>query len=208
MSIVELLVGVAVGLVLATWAIALFVNTLGNNRKLDAEQRLNQSLGIAADLIARDLRRAGYWGDAIAGTVTSGSTTTANPYSTVSANVDTSTIDYGYATDADDAESSDEQYGFKLDGGVIKMKVSGNWENVTDPNVLTVTAMTITPTVTSVDLSGACSSTCTGGACPTLSIRAYSIALSGHYASDSSITRNLTSNVRLRNDGVSGACPA
>ena len=62
-SLVELLVATAVGLVLTTWAISMFVTSLGNNRKLITEAQVNQNLRAAADLITREVRRAGYWGD-------------------------------------------------------------------------------------------------------------------------------------------------
>lgn len=209
-SIVELLVGVALGLVLTTWAITLFVNSLGTNRKMAAETRVNQGLAAAANLIAREVRRAGYWGDAVAGTVTSniGSTTTANPYKVVTADVPNSTITYNYAEDTNDALDNNEQFGFQLVGNVIKMQTaSGTTYDVTDPNVLRVTSMTITPSETSISISGACSTTCTTN-CPAIKVRTYNIELQGQYAKDSAVTRTLHTNVRVRNDEISGACPA
>ena len=64
LSIVELLIGLAIGLFIVGGAIKLFVDNLTNNRRLLLETRVNQDLRAAADLIARDLRRAGYWRNA------------------------------------------------------------------------------------------------------------------------------------------------
>ena len=58
------MVGVAVGLFVAGGAAKLFVDNLSNNRRMLVETRINQDLRAATDLIARDLRRAGYWRNA------------------------------------------------------------------------------------------------------------------------------------------------
>jgi type IV pilus assembly protein PilW len=61
LSIVELMVGIAMGLFITAGAIKLFVDNLGSNRQLLLETRLNQELRTAADIVARALRRASYW---------------------------------------------------------------------------------------------------------------------------------------------------
>jgi prepilin peptidase dependent protein B len=60
LSIIELMVGVAIGMFIIGGAIKLFVDMFGNNRRLLIETRVNQDLRATADIIARDLRRAGY----------------------------------------------------------------------------------------------------------------------------------------------------
>jgi prepilin peptidase dependent protein B len=64
LSIIELMVGVAIGMFIIGGAIKLFVDMFGNNRRLLIEARVNQDLRAAADIIARDVRRAGYWSGA------------------------------------------------------------------------------------------------------------------------------------------------
>jgi Tfp pilus assembly protein PilW len=67
MSIVELLVGVAVGLLIIGGATKLFVDYLVSTRRSLVETRVNQDLRAAADLIARDappigkVRQAASW---------------------------------------------------------------------------------------------------------------------------------------------------
>ncbi|NJK42625.1 MAG: hypothetical protein HC937_02780 [Aquincola sp.] len=80
LSVVELLIGAAVGLFIVGGAIALLVNQLRDNRVLLLETRVNQDLRSAADLVARDVRRAGYWGNALAGAVFPAAS---NPYRAV-----------------------------------------------------------------------------------------------------------------------------
>ena len=61
LSLVELMVGVAVGLFVVAGATLVVSNQLGDNRRLMLETQIQQDLRAAADLIARDLRRSGYW---------------------------------------------------------------------------------------------------------------------------------------------------
>lgn len=215
LSIVELMVGVAIGLLVVGGAISLFVTNLLNSRRMLVEARVSQDLRAASDLIARDLRRASYWSNAISGTVIpSGGTVPAdNPYKGITAivgNVASMEIDYTYNFGTSD------QYGFRKNGGAIEMQTAaGAWTQVTDPNVLTITSFTITPTVTVVDVGDACAKVCpppTGATytCPnppTITVRNFGLVLTGTAASDSSVVRTLQSRVRVRNDRLAGVCP-
>ena len=59
LSIVELMVGVAIGLVIVAAAALLMTGQLVENRRLLVETQLQQDLRGAADIITRELRRAG-----------------------------------------------------------------------------------------------------------------------------------------------------
>ncbi|MBC7956050.1 MAG: prepilin-type N-terminal cleavage/methylation domain-containing protein, partial [Cytophagales bacterium] len=59
LSIVELMVGMAIGLVIVAAALFALTHHLRTNQSLLIEARLMQDLRTASDLIARDLRRAG-----------------------------------------------------------------------------------------------------------------------------------------------------
>src|SRR5207249_1295282 len=78
-SLIELMVSVAIGLILVAGALTLFTTNVVGSRKLTVEARVNQDLRAAADLIARDVRRAGYWANAISGTITTGTGNTTPP---------------------------------------------------------------------------------------------------------------------------------
>ena len=69
LSIIELMVGLTLGMVVVIGGISLFVSNATTSRQLNLETRVNQDLRAAVDLIARDLRRAGYWGESLRGTV-------------------------------------------------------------------------------------------------------------------------------------------
>ena len=63
-SLVELLVGVAVGLFIVAGATLIVSTQLSENKRLLAETQLQQDLRAAADIMTRELRRSGYWLDA------------------------------------------------------------------------------------------------------------------------------------------------
>lgn len=211
LSLVELLVGVALGLFLVAGASTLFVNHLGNSRRLLLEARLNQDLRAAADLVTRDLRRAGYWGNSLAGTVKVGAatSTTPNPYAGLTPG--TETITYDFSRDPSGAENNtrdaNERFVFDRSGGTIGMTINGARQVVTDPDTVTITGFTITPTETSVDIRDTCATTCAGSGCPTITVRQYLLTIAGSAARDPAVTRTLQTRVRVRNDAFAGVCP-
>ena len=231
-SLVELMVGVTVGLFIVAGSITLFVSLLNNSRNLLVQARVNQDLRGAADTIARELRRGGYWENAIAGTVTdsTGATTSANPNSAVTFDASTSSIRYSIARDTavvqtpvrtanNNTLESDEQFGFKLSSGQLQMEIgSGNWQSITDPNITTVNYFKLTPTVTAVDIKASCAKACCDAiagsctatnvtACPKATVRQYTLLINGQATSDSAVNRTLAENIRIRNDLVTGGCP-
>lgn len=211
LSLVELMVGIAVGLMVVAGASFVAVNQIGDNRRLTLETQVQQDLRAAADMIARDLRRSGYWGNSQQG-LWQGSNPAAasNPYAAASAAA--GQIEFNYSRDVveDNAVDTDkEAFGFKLEGGAIKMLIGSTWQQLTDPGVLQVTGLAVTPKPQSVQQ--ACFKECPGGgtACwPTLAIRRYAIEITGHAVSDANVERSVRESVRLRNDVPSGACPA
>lgn len=229
MSIVELMVGIALGLFLVAGASTLFVSHLGNSRRMLQEARVNQDLRAAADLISRDLRRAGYWGNAIAGTVVAAgaTTTTPNPYVAVTDNAGLQKIEYQYSRDVvEDGVIVGNEYGGiqRTNGGVIQMKINNAWQPVTDPNTINVSALTIVPTETPVDARDSCATACcsdadvalgtcavrniaAGAVCPQVTVRRYRLTLTAAAATDPTVRRTLTTSVRVRNDEQSGVCP-
>ena len=229
LSIIELLVGVAIGLFILGGALKLFGDNMHNNRRLVLETLVNQDMRAAADLIARDLRRAGYWGNSTAGVVTTNSMPVAatSPYAAVDQTTTApiaTLYSYSQGTEDNALDSSTENFGFRLNSGTLQYFQGGNWQSMTDPKVLTITNFTATPVHRCVQLqqycTGGSSSTCAAcavdaGGCPTatcatcpfIKVRSYNIALEGKSTADTSVVRNLQESVRLRNDQLLGSCP-
>lgn len=220
MSLIELLLGVAIGLFILAGANTVFITNMTNSRRLLLEARINQDLRSSMDLISRDLRRGAYWGNSLAGTLAAGSvsSTLANPYSAVAVTGSTQ-IDYTYTQDATENNALDaatEQFGFRLNmtTHAVEMNIGGIWKPLTNTDVLMIpnNGFTITPTETVIDIRTACAKTCTDSVamptCPRVQVRTYNIVLQGVSITDSAVSRTLHSQVRVRNDALSGSCPA
>lgn len=223
LSVVEFMVGVTVGLFIVAGASTVLVNTVTNNRKMLVETRVNQDLRAAADIVARDLRRAGYWVNATSGVWSAGAVSvTANAYSAFGTN-DASSVTYAYARDATDTVESNEKVGFRLAsvGGVGVLQVQDgldNWTQLTDPTTLNITAFSVTPTAQTRELAKYCNCTktltCTEASVlalstrPQLTIRQFAFVLTGQSIADSNVQRTINETVRVRNDQLTGTCPA
>lgn len=209
-SIIELMVGVAVGLFVTGGALSVLANHITGSRNMLRETRLNQDLRAAADLITRDLRRAGYWANAIEGTRASGGVAASNPYS-ATATPSSTEVTYAFSRGAeDDTLSAGESFGFRLNNGAIEMQTQagGTPVEITNKAAMTVTAFTITPTVTAMGLGSLCPTPCGPGVpnCPFMTVRRYAIAITGQSVADPNVRRSLRTMVRVRNDRVDGFC--
>ncbi|MEK8050467.1 prepilin-type N-terminal cleavage/methylation domain-containing protein [Ideonella sp. DXS22W] len=215
-TIVELMVGVAVGLLVVAGALSLFVTHTVNSGVMLGKARMAQDLRAAADLVARDLRRAAYWGHAIDGThaVGAGSAAPRNPYAAVSGSTSDG-LRYAFTRDASENDTLDdaEQFGFRVYEGVLQMRTSAStWQDVTDRRAVRIAddGLRITATATTLPLGHLCARTCSAGTpnCPTTTVRRFDITLTGQSIADTSATRSVTATVRLRNDALAGQCPA
>jgi type IV pilus assembly protein PilW len=190
---------------------------LTDNRRLLVETQVQQDLRATADLIARDLRRAGFWWNAQrASAQGSGAAgTMANPYTDLLPADDGDTaqeVTYRYAHPNqvdDDAVADDERLGYRLRNSVIETQLgAGNWQAITDSGALKVTTFNVS--LNKQDVPLACHLACSpggGSVCPPVqSVRAYTIAIEGEAASDPAVKRSVRSHVRLRNDLIIGEC--
>ena len=59
LGLVELMVGITVGLIVAAGASMMAVNQINEHRRLMLETQIQQDLRSVADLLQQDLRRAG-----------------------------------------------------------------------------------------------------------------------------------------------------
>lgn len=101
----------------------------------------------------------------------------------------------------DGAYGNDEYFGYKLDGNAVKIRFSGSdsvcangsWEKITDDNFVVVNNFSVTENTSST----------LGSSGLTVSIREYTISITGELKSDSSVKRTLQETIRVRNDSVS-----
>lgn len=225
LSLVEILVGLVVGLFVVAGGLTMLATFTDENRRLLLEARLQQDLRAASDVITRDVRRAGYWQGAHQGVWRDGGPAVPpqNAYrgiipascdeATLPAAVDTPTaatnaLCYYIETGAsDNVASAGERYGFKLDNGILYAIIANSAaQPLTDPNTIFISDFVITPSAQSIDAAGFCNKTCTVN-CPRVVVREFEILIKGNVPGDASIFRVMRSDVRLRNDFYEGSCP-
>jgi len=217
-SMVELLVGTAVGLLVVASAGSVVAAHRADARRVQTEARLTQDLRAAAELVGRDLRRAGHWSAAASGVRRDdGSAVVANPHGAIAPSAAASAaVALSFSTDPDptDAALADDgdRFGFRLRNGAIEMQLGArNWQALSDPGTIVITAFSVTPRLDEADLSTFCEKPCAAGSTscpPRQAIRSFTIALAGRSAIDAQVTRTLRSTVRARNDTVVGSCEA
>ena len=219
MSLVELMVGITVGLFVVAAATTLMANQLSDNRRLLVEMQIQQDLRASMDIITRQIRRAGALttGFAEVGLATStGAGGARSVHTTVTPTAAAATA-VGFSYYRNPAE--DGPYGFKLEDNIIKtLAAEAGWQELTDANVMKVTAFTVTPVqVASTTLP--CPKLCsdeTASCWPQLVVRDYTVSITAEARNDPTVRRSMSSKVRLRNDWVrfndaanpNAVCPA
>jgi prepilin peptidase dependent protein B len=228
-SLIELMVGIAVGMIVVAGASLMMTSQLADHRRLMLETQVQQDLRAVADLILRDLRRAGSRALPQNGLWSADSVSvTPNVYAEVSlgAQEEGSVLEYSYSrhknrtqTDAtpiadseDDAlSSSTERFGFKIeDGGILKFRLGDRWQPLTDKHVLVVTAFNIALHEQQLVLDDLCGTACPAGSAncpPSQTLRRCDISLTGHAVHDAQVQRTIKVTSRIRNDQITGSCP-
>jgi type IV pilus assembly protein PilW len=203
LSLVEMMVGVAVGLFIVAGATTLAASQLSENRRLLLETQVQQDLRASADIITRELRRAGYDSHAEF-LIWSADAPTADPRANIWAGLrlgaNDDVVSYGY----DRPGSTTTDFGDRLTGGTIKQRLGSTTQDLTDRNTLEVTAFTVTLENTAGEQL-ACPRLCDDGtqACwPTQAVVDATVTIAGRAVTDASVSRTIVSRLRLRNDAL------
>lgn len=234
LSVVELLVGVAIGLFILAGATMAVTGQLSNNRRLLADTQLQQDLRVAADIITHDVRRAGYTGAAyLAVWPANPASGLVNAYAAMSPESAASAVTaVTYSASSalnpgqeNNALDNNEVSGARWDQSTHALEIqlgNGNWQALTDPNSMLITGFDIT--VDSHDQDVPCGAdpggtTCTACAltygrcaqgptpCPLkVTTRDVNFVVTAKSAIDPSVTRSLRWSVRARNDVVRESC--
>lgn len=223
LSIVELMVGVTIGLLVVAAAAVVMSGQLVENRRLLAAAQLQQDLRAAADIMTRELRRSAYLTevraagkpgsldtiDTFVGSSPSATRAQNNPFHTQLAVTNSGRqVEYGYSPNESGTVATDFGYRLNTSTGTIQSSVgSGNgYQDLTDGNTMKVTGLSVTlSNVGAARESIPCANLCSDGtaACwPTFNVRAINIVISAESKADPSIKREVKSQVRLRNDMV------
>jgi len=204
MTLIELLIAMVLGLIIVASVIALFISMLSSTTTNLNEIRLNQELRAAMSLMTRDIRRAGYNGNAAS---TAGAS---NPFSTdassagaasTALNVGVGNDDVIFAYDADSdgvLGTDDEVFSYQLASNSVQFcqentvaKITAgcttaSWQPITDPTVVSITGLTFIETDAS-SASGA-------------EFKQITIELSGQWVKNTDFSRTITETIKRRND--------
>lgn len=216
LSLVELMVGVAIGLFITAAAAMLVSTQLSSNRQLLVETQIQQDLRAAADLVTRDLRRASY--AANAETFAALPDSPVLPTESWARDIDISagegdcsgvlgssvgsSVVYRYA------RGLDPVFALRLNSGVLQRRIgAGTWQPLTDANVLRVTSFCVAnaPPAEVIQESVPCPSLCADGteACwPKMAVRELRVLIRGESATGTKVSRQIETRVRVRNDFV------
>jgi type IV pilus assembly protein PilW len=222
-SLIELMVGITVGLIITAGAIVMTVAQLGEHRRLLLETQIQQDLRAAGDLMLRDLRRAGYWSQPGRGIWASGAAAPVPNAYTMLEQESEEHIEYSYSRAAggisgggiqgmaenDAVDDATEKFGFRLNDDELQFRLGNRWQPLTDKGVVKVLGFSIEPRIQTVPLAGYCEVPCADPAndsCLRQQLRHVDITLTGQAAHDANVVRTITVSSRLRNDQIEGAC--
>jgi type IV pilus assembly protein PilW len=220
LSLVELMVGISIGLFIAGAATLVVTSQLADTRRLLLDTQLQQDLRATVDIVTRELRRAG----SVGGTTRAqegiwfptASNVFENPWIVITPDDGeaSDSVKFGYRR----SPGNEGPFGFKLESGTIKSLIGGVWQELTDGRIMRVTAFRVTPDAPQ-SFQIPCPRKCPDGSTdcwPTLAVRGYEVLITAESRVDPALVRTLRSHVRVRNDavrfnhpGVSyRACPA
>lgn len=195
-TLVELMISVAIGMVSVLGVASLVGMGVGVNSNLMNHSRLGEELKNVVNLMARDIRRAGYNGNS----VTMVTDPDANPsafansisVSEYTGEATNSCLVFAYDADSDgvlDTSGTNENYGYRLRDGAVEMRKSGlgctedGWEDLTESAMITVNALTFT--VSSTTVSGVVSTS-------------VNVSLTGTYVNNTSLSKQYNTSFLIR----------
>jgi len=231
-GLVELMVGITIGLIVAAGASMVAVNQINEHRRLMLETQIQQDLRAAADLIEQDLRRAGYRGlpeqsvwapPSAVGTQGEQPASVATPnhfadmVKTVNASETSLTYLYSRslvgAAEPVDADRFGVRWNKRAGKNTLEVQIGkDNWQPITDPESLKIINFDISIDTEPVDLGDFCDKPCDpvvagAPACPTHEVRRVSFKIVAEARHDTNVRRTLTNVGRMRADVITGACP-
>jgi prepilin peptidase dependent protein B len=227
-SLVELMVGMVVGLIVAGSVLAFTVVTIRSYGENLRSTRLTSDLSSGMDVVVGELRRAGYDAQSVGRLFTDN---VPSSFSTITASG--SCLAYRYdrgVGSLGDAPAATEMRAIRLDAttGTLQMDASsssagcsgsgGTWVDLTDPKVVNITAFT--PTIASVPF---CTVVDERETTPGSGVyvfdrvqgnsREVTVSLTGSLRQDASVSRTIENSTRVRADSIeyitaaATACP-
>lgn len=209
-TLFELMIGLLLGATIILGAMGMVFGVMRSNTESLRVTRMDHELRSAIDLISKDLRRYGYWGNAVQDLYANQNT---NPFHSADNQlvVNANCILFSYDVDEDgtipslNTSPSDERFGYRLADNAIQSRPSysdsydcddpdDEWEAITNNDMIRVTNLRFSQSSQVIDIDGA------GSGTSTITVNRVDITMTAELVSDSSISRTLTESVRIRND--------
>ncbi len=192
LGLVELMVGITVGLIVAAGASMIAVNQISEHRRLMLETQMQQDLRTAADIVQQDLRRAGFRGNAdvavwapprAVGSLNEAGPMlpASSPYAAFAASSTQTGVVVHFLYARPDAATfkynttgtpwDNEYFGVKWDRStkVISIQLGlddqgqPNWQPITDPDSILIENFVFTPSAQTISLGEFCDKPCGAG---------------------------------------------
>ena len=194
-SLVGLLVGLALALFVSAGAAMMAATQLAEHRRLLQQAQAEQDLRRSADLVLRELRRAGHWRQAQDGVWSPSQAGAAHPLPEL--DLASGEVSLHYHRNP----GQQGPYGFKLQDGVLKIRMAGaGWQELTDGQALHLTAFDVQD-ASGTSIALPCAGPCEDAACAAaLRLRHLRVTLGGYAAHEPSVPRMAAFEVRVRND--------
>lgn len=206
-TLAEIMIALIINVIILLALLSIFSANISHVGKSNNMDVLSQQLETSMLLMTNDIRRAGYWSNS-SGDIGNGQNN--NPFMASGMDVAVTggsciTFTYDYdkngSAAAISSTSDDERYGFRLNNQTLQSRPQGGsfacnaaasaWENVTDPTIVQITALSFTLNSTTVPV---------GAVTRYLLLRSVDISITGRLTIDNTITKTLTEHVRIMND--------
>jgi len=164
-TLIELMIAMMLGLIVIGGALSIYISTIKSSSDVVKSARLNYDLDSVMQLMVNDIRRAGYWGGAVAGSDATNNNFTQVPTVATATDIQirnvaapTTAVSEGncilYTYDGangDGVVDTNEYYGFRLNGVELEIRTTGTaatagdcdgdgqWENIIDENKVEIT---------------------------------------------------------------------
>lgn len=210
-TFIELMVALVISAGLLTGLLAMYSTNVKHSSSALHASRLHEELQASMSTMANDIRRAGYSANA-SNDLATGSNN--NPFMASGTDVTIvggNCITFAYDQDKDGSlptigtAGDDERYAYRLSNQAIQTRISNSefsctapstsWEDITDPSIVSITALAFTKTERTVELNADVTSNTAE-----MRLRSVDISLTGQLVSDASVTETLSHRVRIRND--------
>ncbi|MDE2158696.1 MAG: prepilin-type N-terminal cleavage/methylation domain-containing protein, partial [Burkholderiales bacterium] len=210
LSLVELMVGVAIGLFIVAGAATVVSTQLADTRRLTLESQIQQDLRATMDIMTRNFRTSGAWALASNGVWSPQNSTVAfNPNTGLTIAPDGTTKLSSALASGGAAVGTAVGFRLHTDAaghGVLQQQYSAaGWQDLTDVSTVSITGFSVnfdpvagTPTTIQLSCPNLCPVTNDRSCWPTVQLRQVTIQIIGTSITDPSVQRQMQSTVRLR----------